>query len=209
MKGRPAFPVIAAMTSWGFGRRLDGNSCSLVRSFPSSSFSWLLRSGGLHTSDEARSYQAGRDSQARACEPASNVSAAQGVVMVRSRVFVTLLVILVFLGALICWAQESNVPSESQTNAPQGYPVVLGNQTLFTITQEVKGYSPEERANGMSERITRIADDPGIPVSAVNTAQFRHTPLNYFCREQSACRHFRPGRRGCGADEGGTCHEIR
>ncbi len=92
--------------------------------------------------------------------------------MVRSRVFFALLVFLVFLGAPDCPAQESTTPSESHTNAPQGYPVMLGNQILFTITQEVEGYLPEDRANGMSERIKRIADDLSVPISAVKTFSF-------------------------------------
>ena len=91
--------------------------------------------------------------------------------LVRYSIF-TLLVILGFLGAPICQAQEGNTPSGPQTNAPQGYPVVLGNQTLFTITQEVEGYLPQDRANGMSERIKRIADDLSVPISAVKTFSF-------------------------------------
>ncbi len=92
--------------------------------------------------------------------------------MVRSRVFFALLVIFVFLGAPICPAQDDNTTTKSQTVAPQGYPVVLGNQTLFTITQTVEGYLPEERASGMSERIKRIADDLSVPISAVKTFSF-------------------------------------
>ncbi len=104
--------------------------------------------------------------------------------MVRSRVFFLLLVILVFLGAPVCAAQDDNTTTKSQMVEPQGYPVVLGNQTLFTITQKVEGYSPEDRANGMSERIKRIADDPGIPVSAVNTFSFE-IPLSIISAENN------------------------
>ena len=104
--------------------------------------------------------------------------------MVTFRVSFTLLVMLVFLGVPICQAQASNTPSESQTSASQGYPVVLGNQTLFTITQEVEGYLPEDRANGMSERIKRIADDSGIPISAVNTVS-SNIPLTIISAENN------------------------
>ena len=104
--------------------------------------------------------------------------------MVRSRVFFLLLVILVFLGAPVCAAQDDNTTTKSQMVEPQGYPVVLGNQTLFTITQKVEGYSPEDRANGMSERIKHIADDPGIPVSAVNTFSFE-IPLSIISAENN------------------------
>ena len=109
--------------------------------------------------------------------------------MVRSRVFLTLLVILVFLGAPPCPAQENNPTSASQTQAPQGYPVVLGNQTLFTISQTVEGYPPEDRANAMSERITRIANDPGIPISAVNTVSFE-IPLSIISAEDNLLAAF-------------------
>jgi len=113
----------------------------------------------------------------------------QGVMMVRPRVFFALLVILVFLGARICVAQEDNTTAKSQTVAPRGYPVVLGNHTLFAITQEVKGYWPEERAIGMSERITRIADDPVIPISAVNTVSF-DIPLSIISAENNLLAAF-------------------
>ena len=113
----------------------------------------------------------------------------RGGMMVRSRVFFALMVILVFLGAPICPAQDDNITTQSQTVAPQGYPVVLGNQTLFTITQEVEGYSPEQRANGMSERITRIADDPGFPISAVNTFSF-DIPLSVISAENNLLAAF-------------------
>jgi small-conductance mechanosensitive channel len=104
--------------------------------------------------------------------------------MVTFRVSFTLLVILVFLGVPICQAQEGNAPSGPQTSASQGYPVVLGNQTLFTITQKVEGYLPEDRANGMSERIKRIADDPGIPISAVNAVS-SDIPLSIISAENN------------------------
>ena len=109
--------------------------------------------------------------------------------MVRFRVFLTLAVILVFLGPTACPAQNDNTTTTSQAVAPQGYPVVLGNQTIFTITQEVEGYLPEDRANGMSERITRIADDPAIPVSAVKTVSFDR-PLSIISAENNLLAAF-------------------
>jgi small-conductance mechanosensitive channel len=121
--------------------------------------------------------------------PDGNEIAAQGAIMDTFRVSFTLLAILVFLGAPLCSAQESDTPSASQTVAPQGYPVLLGNQTLFTITQKVEGYLPEDRANGMSERIKRIADDPGIPVTAVKTVSF-DIPLTIISAENNLLAAF-------------------
>jgi small-conductance mechanosensitive channel len=95
----------------------------------------------------------------------------QGAIMLRSRVLFALLAI--SLCAPNCPAKGGNTPSESETTAAlHGYPVELGNQTLFHIKEAVEGYSPEERANAMSERIKGIADDPSIPMSAVSTFSF-------------------------------------
>ena len=55
---------------------------------------------------------------------------------------------------------------------PLGYPVTLGDQTLFYIKRDVKGYSAEERAKAISERIKGFAENPGIPIEAVATADF-------------------------------------
>jgi small-conductance mechanosensitive channel len=106
--------------------------------------------------------------------------------MVRSRVLFALLVI---LGASICQAQDDNTTSKSQTVAPREHPVVLGNQILFTITQEVEGYWPEQRANAMSERITRIADDLRIPISAVDTFSF-DIPISVISAENNVLAAF-------------------
>jgi small-conductance mechanosensitive channel len=40
-----------------------------------------------------------------------------------------------------------------------GYPVVLSDDTLFYIYAKIGSYSPEERANAVSERIGKLADD--------------------------------------------------
>jgi len=40
-----------------------------------------------------------------------------------------------------------------------GYPVILSDDTLFYIYAKMGSYSPEERANAVSERISKLADD--------------------------------------------------
>src|ERR1700748_3864867 len=40
-----------------------------------------------------------------------------------------------------------------------GYPVVLSDDTIFYVYAKMSIYSPEERANAVSERISKLADD--------------------------------------------------
>lgn len=82
------------------------------------------------------------------------------------------LIILVLLGPPVCSAQHDLPAASQQEAASRGYPVVLGKHTLFTITEDVKGYSPEERANAMSARIKQIADNTGISLSSINSFDF-------------------------------------
>jgi small-conductance mechanosensitive channel len=80
--------------------------------------------------------------------------------------------ILFYSYAPFSFAQEKATPPHPQRVAPQGYPVVLGDQTLFYLKENVKGYSAEERAKTISERVKGIAEDPGFRISAVAASTF-------------------------------------
>ena len=92
--------------------------------------------------------------------------------MRRSGVFI-LWMILIFINVPISFGQEKTAPVQPPQVTSPGYPVRLGDQVLFYLKEEVKGYSPEERARTISERIEKIADDPAIPVQDVTTSDFR------------------------------------
>src|SRR3974377_674871 len=49
---------------------------------------------------------------------------------------------------------------------------MLGAQVLFSLKAEGEGGSHEERAKIASERIKKVADNPGIPIKVVTTSNF-------------------------------------
>jgi len=49
---------------------------------------------------------------------------------------------------------------QSRAETQAGIPVTLGDQTLFRIHEGVKSLSPAERAEGITERVMRLAKDP-------------------------------------------------
>ncbi len=68
-------------------------------------------------------------------------------------------------------AQVSPTPPKSQEVKLQGYPVTLGDQTLFYI-KDIKGFPAENRAKTIGERIKKAADDPYIPITSVTTSAY-------------------------------------
>ena len=84
----------------------------------------------------------------------------------------TFWMILIFLNVPFSLAQEKTAPPQPQKVTSQGYPVMLGDQALFYLREEVKGYSPEERAKTISERIKKIAEDPDIPIDRLTASNF-------------------------------------
>jgi small-conductance mechanosensitive channel len=75
------------------------------------------------------------------------------------------------------FAQTSGVPPKGQAVAAAevklpGYPVVLGNQILFSI-KEVRGLSAQDRAKTTSERLHEIAEDPSIPIGSITVSDYR------------------------------------
>jgi small-conductance mechanosensitive channel len=68
------------------------------------------------------------------------------------------------------FAQTKSAPPKLPEDRAAGYPVVLGDQIIFYLTGEVKGYDPQERARIVSERLTSVAEDPSIPIDSVTTS---------------------------------------
>jgi small-conductance mechanosensitive channel len=66
---------------------------------------------------------------------------------------------------------DSAAPKAQEVKSP-GYPVMLGDQTIFFVG-DVKGYPAEERARTIAERVKRIAENRGIPVTSVEASQYQ------------------------------------
>lgn len=79
-------------------------------------------------------------------------------------------VILVAISIPSSFAQTGSTPPKPQEDKSPRYPVVLGDQTIFHVRDELKGYNPEERARGISERIKAVAEDPSIPIGSITTS---------------------------------------
>ena len=66
-----------------------------------------------------------------------------------------LLVILLNSISFPVYSQESNTGG----NKIDGFPVVFANQTLFVIQADVSSFSSEERAETVTNRLEKIAED--------------------------------------------------
>jgi small-conductance mechanosensitive channel len=80
-------------------------------------------------------------------------------------------VVFLFVSVMGSPAQVSPTPPKTQEVKLQGYPVTLGDQTLFYI-KDVKGFPAENRAKAIDERITEAAENPYIPVTSVTTSAY-------------------------------------
>ena len=92
--------------------------------------------------------------------------------MTRKSIILFLVWIGMFLVAMTAFPlfAQTDPSAKPKEVKPQGYPVVLGNETLYYIREVVKGFDPQERAQILSERIEAIAKDRSIPVSSVVTS---------------------------------------
>ena len=104
--------------------------------------------------------------------------------MPRKVVFTCLAIL--FIGVSHCFAQAGSADDKVQKNTSPGYPVILGDQTLFYLG-DIKGstgtvYLGENRASQVSRRIKRIADDPLKPVTSINVIAYEQ-PLSLIAAE--------------------------
>jgi len=67
-------------------------------------------------------------------------------------------------------AQEV-MPAEPEQIQDHGYPVKLGDETLFYL-KDVMGLPTQKRAESIMERIKSVADDPRVPVTAITTSTY-------------------------------------
>jgi small-conductance mechanosensitive channel len=84
---------------------------------------------------------------------------------------ISLCIVLLFFGVALSSAEVTPTPPKTQEAKLQGYPVMLGDQTLFYI-KDVKGFPAENRAKAIDERIKKVADDPRISITSVTTSAY-------------------------------------
>lgn len=65
-----------------------------------------------------------------------------------------------------------------------GYPVMLENKVLFYIRNDVKGYSAEERARVLTERLKAVARDLTVPVDSVSIQDFQEPMTTVSARDK-------------------------
>jgi small-conductance mechanosensitive channel len=61
----------------------------------------------------------------------------------------------------LIYAQD-NISAE---NTIDGVPVILNGQTLFVVREKIGSFSPEERAEAITRRLEKIANEPSIDVN--------------------------------------------
>src|SRR5271157_3098733 len=84
--------------------------------------------------------------------------------------FLTILlrVLAVMASSVLLTAQQST-PSSDQAN--QGYPVTVEGHEIFKVYERLGPFTPQERAQRVSERLTKLVYTPGADVAAITTAE--------------------------------------
>jgi small-conductance mechanosensitive channel len=74
-----------------------------------------------------------------------------------------LMAFLIITTSPLIYAQDS-ISSENKID---GVPVILNGQTLFVVREKIGSFSPEERAEAITRRLEKIANDPSIDVDTL------------------------------------------
>ncbi|HPJ95089.1 MAG TPA: hypothetical protein PKY89_14345, partial [Deltaproteobacteria bacterium] len=87
-----------------------------------------------------------------------------------NKAFIALCLIMSVFSGIGVLAQEEK-PAETEQVQDQGYPVRLGDETLFYL-KDVTGLPTQKRAESIMERIKAVADDPRVPVTSITTSTY-------------------------------------
>src|SRR5512136_388070 len=80
----------------------------------------------------------------------------EGGILVKALISVCM--VFLFVSIAVPFAQVGPAPPKTQEVKQQGYPVTLGDQTLFYV-HSIMATTGSERAKGISGRIKRLAED--------------------------------------------------
>src|SRR5271165_3830923 len=81
---------------------------------------------------------------------------------------VALCFLAVIASSILLTAQQSAPPSPP---AAQGYPVTVEGHEVFKVYERIGPFTPQERAQRVSERLTKLVYTPGADVAAITTAE--------------------------------------
>src|SRR5271165_4713731 len=81
---------------------------------------------------------------------------------------VALCFLAVIASSILLTAQQSPPPSPP---AAQGYPVTVEGHEVFKVYERIGPFTPQERAQRVSERLTKLVYTPGADVAAITTAE--------------------------------------
>src|SRR5271165_1866885 len=81
---------------------------------------------------------------------------------------VALCFLAVIASSILLTAQQSAPPSPP---AAQGYPVTVEGHEVFKVYERLGPFTPQERAQRVSERLTKLVYTPGADVAAITTAE--------------------------------------
>src|SRR5208337_4346419 len=88
----------------------------------------------------------------------------------RQNLFATLLlfVLAVIASSILLTAQQSAPPPDQ---ANQGYPITVEGHEVLIVYERLGPFNAQERAQRVSERLTKLVYTPGADVAAITTAE--------------------------------------
>lgn len=89
-----------------------------------------------------------------------------------NKVLIVMCMVFLFMHTGLACAQETTSISEARRIAVPGQPVALGNKTVLTL-RGVQGYSAQERARTVTDRIRSIAENPLIKTASITTSEYQ------------------------------------
>ena len=99
------------------------------------------------------------------------------------RCFIFLCLAVIMLCSPGASGQGTSVSPEKSEQPLPTAPVMLGNETLFSIVTQIKGIPIKDRAEVLSDRIKKIADDLSIPVESFDTKDYAE-PMTVITAQQ-------------------------
>src|SRR5208337_3539207 len=80
-----------------------------------------------------------------------------------------LLCVLAVMASSVPLTAQQSTPSSDQAN--QGYPITVEGHEIFKVYERLGPFTPEERAQRASERLTKLVYTPSVDVAAITTAE--------------------------------------
>ncbi|EAZ89905.1 mechanosensitive ion channel family protein [Crocosphaera chwakensis] len=82
---------------------------------------------------------------------------------IKSFINLVLIALSLVLISFVVYGQDQS----SNGNKIDGYPVILNDHTLFKIQAPTGSFSPEERANTITDRLEKFSEDNALPIESI------------------------------------------